>query len=177
MTLPADLAAALPVVVRVLVTLWVVAIAVMDHRTGRIPNALTGPVMLGVGAFRLVQAFQGDWAKLGMLLAWVLIFGLWMLHFVGGGDAKFLMALYALFPSMEFTAVLALVLLFITLPLMLWELRRRPVGESVGSAWRRVATGQVLPTERELQERGRRYAWTFGIPALVYAWLYWGGVS
>jgi hypothetical protein len=75
---------------------------------------------------------------------------------------------------MEFTTVLALVLLILIVPLVLIELFRRPAGESVGGAWRRLATGQILPTERDLQERGRRYAWTFAVPGLVYTWLYWG---
>jgi Flp pilus assembly protein protease CpaA len=135
---------------------------------------LTAPVILGVGGLQLLQVLGGEWQKLGLLLAWLLIFVLWMLHFVGGGDAKFLMGLYALFPSMEFTAVLALVLLVLIVPLLLLELWRRPASESVTAAWRRVATGQVLPTEQDLQERGRRYAWTFAVPGLVYTWLYWG---
>ena len=77
--------------VQVAITIWMLTVAVLDHRTGRIPNWLTAPVIFGVGALRMVQALQGDWAKLGMLLAWAVIFGLWMLHFIGGGDAKFLM--------------------------------------------------------------------------------------
>jgi Flp pilus assembly protein protease CpaA len=166
--------AVLPLLVKLVVSAWMISVSVMDFRAGRIPNWLTGPVILGVGGYQLAHVFMGEWSKLGLVVAWVLVFVLWMLHFVGGGDAKFLMALYALFPSMEFTTVLALILLVLIVPLLLLELVRRPVGESVGSAWRRLITGQVLPTEQELQERGRRYAWTFAIPGLVYAWLYWG---
>jgi len=174
MTSVADLAAVWPLLVKVAVSAWMIGVSVLDHRTGRIPNALTGPVMLGVGALQLSRVAVGDWAKLGLLLAWALIFVLWMLHFMGGGDAKFLMALYALFPNMAFTTVLALILLLLIIPLVLLEVRRRPAGQSLGAAWRRLATGQVMPTERDLHERGRRYAWTFAVPGLVYAWLYWG---
>lgn len=164
----------LGLIVKLVVTAWMLAVSIMDHRTGRIPNAVTAPVILGVGGLQLLRGFTGDWARFGLLVAWVLIFALWGLHFVGGGDAKFLMGLYALFPSMEFTTVLALVLLVLIVPLVLLELRRRSVGESLGAAWKRAATGQVLPTERDLTERGRRYAWTFALPGLVYAWMYWG---
>jgi Flp pilus assembly protein protease CpaA len=177
MGFPESIAAVEPQIVlaiKVAVSLWMIAVAVSDHRSGRIPNWLTAPVIFGVGALRLVQAIGGDWTKLGMLVAWGLVFLLWMLHFIGGGDAKFLMGLYALFPNMEFTAVLALILLVLIVPLVLMELRRRPAGESAGSAYRRVVTGQLLPTEQDLQERGRRYAWTFALPGLVYTWIYWG---
>jgi Flp pilus assembly protein protease CpaA len=145
---------------------------VLDHRSGRIPNWLTAPVIFGVGAIRMVQALRGDWAKLGMLLAWAVIFGLWMLHFIGGGDAKFLMGEFALFPTMDFVAVMAIILLIITLPLLLREMLARR-GEAALSIRDRLATGQVLPTEEDLQARGRRYAWTFAIPGIIYTWVYW----
>jgi Flp pilus assembly protein protease CpaA len=168
-----ELAPGLRFAIQVAVSAWMVAVAVMDHRTGRIPNTLVGPVMLGVGAFRLVQAVLGAYVLFLMLVAWALIFVLWMLHFIGGGDAKFLMGLYALFPSMEFTAVLAFVLLVLTVPLVLLEMRGRSVGEMRQGLESRMITGQVMPTETELRERGRRYAWTFAIPGLLYTWIWW----
>jgi Flp pilus assembly protein protease CpaA len=150
-----------------------VSVAVMDHRTGRIPNWLTAPVFLGVGLVRVYQGITQDLQFLLMFVAWGLVFLLWMLHFMGGGDAKFLMGLYALFPTMEFTALLALILLITVVPLIIWEMKGRAVRDVRDSAYRRVVTGQVLPTETELQERGRRYAWTFGLPGIIYTWIYW----
>jgi Flp pilus assembly protein protease CpaA len=165
--LPAEVRLLIPLAI----TAWMLAVAVLDHRTGRIPNALTAPVIFGVGLIRLVQ---GDTlVKVGLVLAWAVVFGLWMLHFIGGGDAKFLMGELALFPSMEFVALLALVLLVITLPLLLWELRGRQLAEVRQSVQGRLVTGQVLPTEEDLQTRGRRYAWTFAIPGIIYTWVYW----
>jgi Flp pilus assembly protein protease CpaA len=164
---------ALKLAVQVVVSGWLIAVAVLDHRTGRIPNAVTAPVFLGVGLLRLVQGVTGQPVRLFLLLAWGLIFLLWAAHFVGGGDAKFLMALYALFPSMEFTSVLALILLLEMVPLVAVEIWRRRGGGAIGTVWRRVATGQLLPTETDLETRGRRYAWTFAVPALVYTWFYW----
>lgn len=160
-------------VLTVLLSTWMVVIAWLDHRDGRIPNTLTAPFFLGIGALRLFEGLQGNWTRFLLLPVWAVIFGLWMLHFIGGGDAKFLMALYALFPNMEFTGVLAFILLILTIPLLSWELRGRTLG-AMGRGMRdRVLTGQLLPTETDLHSRGRRYAWTFALPALVYVWVYW----
>jgi hypothetical protein len=52
-------------------------------------------------------------------------------------------------------------------------MRGRAVTEVGRSVRNRVLTGELLPTEAELHERGRRYAWTFALPGLVYTWLYW----
>jgi Flp pilus assembly protein protease CpaA len=167
----------LEIAVKLLITLWMLRISVLDHRFGRIPNTLTGPVFLVIGAYRVLWQglIQGNYAMFWLLLCFAIIFGLWMLHFIGGGDAKFLMALFALFPSLEFLATLAFLLLVIMLPLLIIELKARDQG--LGDGWRglkaRLLTGQILPTEAELQEHGRRYAWTFAIPAAVYAWIYW----
>ncbi|MFN2250845.1 MAG: prepilin peptidase [Anaerolineae bacterium] len=161
------------VLVKIAVVAWMVTVAVMDHWSGRIPNWMTAPVFLGVGLFRIYQGFTVSPTYFLLLVAWAGIFVLWMLHFIGGGDAKFLMGIYALFPNMEFTTVLALILLLTTVPLFIMEMRGRRAGEVRDSAYRRVVTGQVLPTESELHERGRRYAWTFALPGIIYTLIYW----
>jgi Flp pilus assembly protein protease CpaA len=163
----------LAVAIKVLLTLWMVSVAVIDIRTARIPNALVGPVMLGMGAVRAIEGLLGDWPKLLFLLAWLIIFGLWMMHFIGGGDAKFLMGLYALFPDMDFTGVLALILLVLMIPLLVWEFRKSSVRKSLAGAKERIYTQRFLPTEKDLAERGRQNAWTFAVPGIVYTWLYW----
>lgn len=168
---------AIEVLVKLVLTLWMIRISMLDHRSGRIPNALTAPVFLGVGFYRIVVQglMMGQFGKLWLILAWIVLFGLWMLNFIGGGDAKFLMALFALFPSLEFLAALAFILLIIMVPLLILEFRMRD--QSIGGAWRslraRLMTGQILPTNEELQTQGRRYAWTFAVPAIVYMWIYW----
>lgn len=161
-------------------TLWMVHISYGDHMRGRIPNRMTAPVFLGVGLYRLVEGIlhlggKGWPQVVGLLVAWSILFGMWMLHFMGGGDAKFLMAVFALFPSIEFLAVLAFGLLFIMIVILTVEtLRQRPSLRKTFEGWRaRLLTGQILPTEAELQTRGRRYAWTFAIPAMIYMWIYW----
>jgi len=170
----------LELLVKVGLTLWMLRISYGDHMSGRIPNRLTAPIFLGVGLYRLVEGVlhQGGkgWLQVvGLLVAWAVLFGMWTLHFIGGGDAKFLMALFALFPAVEFLAVLAFGLLVIMIFVLGFEaLRQRPSLRGTLESWRaRLLTGQLLPTEAELQTRGRRYAWTFALPALAYAWIYW----
>jgi len=169
----ASLPSAIKLLIPIAITVWMVAVAVMDHRTGRIPNTWTAPVLLVVGTVRLVEGLTGNLARVGMVVAWAAIFLLWMLHFIGGGDAKFLMAEVALFPTMEFIALLALILLVITLPLLLLEMKGREVAAVRQSLRDRLLMGLFLPTEEELQQRGRRYAWTFAIPGIIFTWVYW----
>lgn len=176
----------LDLIVRVLLSIWMIWISYSDRRDGLIPNKLTAPIFIGVGLFQIAYgiltvvspALEAEWYRIFAIpIAYAVIFGLWMLHFIGGGDAKFLMALFALFPTMEFVAVLALTLLVISVPLFIWDvIRQKPA-----SIWRsmrdRLVTGQFLPTEEELQERGRRYAWTFAVPGFIYLWRYWDGLE
>jgi Flp pilus assembly protein protease CpaA len=164
---------AVAVAVKIGVTVWMVAVAWVDWRTAHIPNWLVGPVMLGGGLIRIGEGFFVTRMRFLLLVAWVLIFLLWNLNFIGGGDAKFLMGLYALFPNMEWTAFLALVLLAITVPLLLRELWKQGIGQARKGMMERLLTGQVLPSRTDLDERGRQYAWTFAVPGILYAWLYW----
>lgn len=161
--------------IKLAISVWMLVISYLDHAEGRIPNALTASVFLGVGAYRVV--WEGLWlgqpVRLWLLAAWAIVFGLWMLHFIGGGDAKFLMAQFALFPFMEYVAVLAFVLLILTVPLLILHTRGRSAGGILRGMWVRLQTGQVLPTEEELQEHGKRYAWTYAVPGIVFAWVYW----
>ena len=161
---------------KLVLSLWMVAVSWLDHRTGLISNRLTAPVMLGVAIYRLVSAFVDHstiTVFVGMLVAWVVIYGLWMLHFIGGGDAKFLMALYALFPSLEFSLVLALILLVLTVPLAVVEFFKLGPANALRGMRDRLVTGQILPTDADLKTRGKRYVWTYALPALLFMWVYW----
>ncbi len=160
-------------VVQVALVVWMAAVAVVDHRQGRVPNALTAPVMLGMGGYRVFEAIGGEYVRLLLFAVWAILFGLWGLHFMGGGDAKFLMALFALFPYMEFVGVLALILLVEMVPILVFGALRSAPRSALRGLRDRLVTMQVLPTEAELLSRGRRYAWTFAVPGIVYALLYW----
>ena len=165
---------------------WMIWISVLDMRSGIIPNRITGPIMLGFGGFQityglmtyLVPTLDGDGHRIfGLLIAFAVIFGLWMLHFIGGGDAKFLMAMFALFPTMGFVSILAFILLILTVVLLIVNMWGTSPAAIARQAWTRIITGQVLPTRQELDERGKRYAWTFAVPGIVYTLRYWEGLS
>lgn len=153
--------------VKVGLTAWLVAIAIWDVRTARIPNWLTFPVMLAAGAWRL---YQGVWIVLGI---WVLLYLIWRVNIIGGGDAKLLMGLFALFPTFEFAFLFSVVVLAVSLPL-LWARHwwRRPAEIAQGVV-QRIASGQIFPTHEELHTQGQQYAWTFCLPGVIYLWWLW----
>ncbi|MBS1253499.1 MAG: hypothetical protein MAG451_02548 [Anaerolineales bacterium] len=146
---------------------WLVAIAIWDVRTTRIPNWLTFPVMLAAGAWRL---YHSVWIVLPI---WVLIYMIWRVNIIGGGDAKLLMGLFALFPTFDFAFLFAAVVLVASLPLLYrkhWW--RRPAGVAQGVV-QRINSGQIFPTQEELHTEGQQYAWTFCLPGLIYLWWLW----
>ena len=174
-------------------------IAYLDARTTTIPNWLTLPTLALAGGWRLAgvvgsalmgmstqaDLLPGGWvasllssgeavpAFVFMILAWGICFALWELHVLGGGDSKTLMGMFALFPTADFGLFLAVGVLVLSLPLLLLRLR----GKRLRDAWpvlrRRLQSDSFFPTERELQEEGRSYAWTFCLPGVVYLWLLW----
>jgi Flp pilus assembly protein protease CpaA len=186
-------------VVKLAVTTWLAAIAYSDWRTTRIPNrlSLSGLVLfggwrivrgawhgLGLLALRVLAASPawartassdgGAWSALRfMLLAWAVTFVLWELHMIGGGDAKTLMGLLALFPSAGFLLFLCVGVLVLGLPTVLLNLRGRKPREIPGALFRWVKEGHLLPSERQLAEEGRPYVWMFCLPGVVYLWFRW----
>lgn len=152
---------------KILLTAWFAATAAWDARWGIIPNWLTIPVMLGLGGLRL---YQRHWIVLPI---WVLIYLLWRVHIIGGGDAKLLMGIFALFPTFEFAVVFSVLLAAVTLPLLMLQHWGRRPGDLLRGAAHRLQEGPLLPTQEELEAQGRQYAWTFCLPGLVYLWLWW----
>lgn len=155
------------VLIKVLITAWLASIAVWDLRTGRMPNWLTVPVALLAGGARL---YQGQWH---ILLVWALVFLIWLLHIMGGGDAKLLMGLFALFPTGEFFLLFGTMVIGFLIAILVrkyWGERPRTLLRTMVE---RVKTGQALPTEDELERKGERYAWVFCVPGIVYLWFFW----
>jgi len=112
-------------------------------------------------------------ALLFMILAWGLCFALWELHILGGGDAKTLMGIFALFPTVDFSVFLAVAMLILTLPLLLLKLRGRRLRDILQTLGKRLKEGSIFPTQHELEEKGRPYAWTFCLPGAIYLWFLW----
>ena len=108
-----------------------------------------------------------------MLLAWGFCFALWELHILGGGDAKTLMGIVALFPIPSFAVFLAVAVLILSLPLLVLSLRGKRLSGIPQALGKRLEEGHIFPTQQDLVEHGRPYAWTFCLPAAVYLWLLW----
>ncbi len=191
--------ALLSLFLKLAITVWLVIVALWDRRTGRIPNKLTFPVMLVAGGYRLAQTlylllsreitFLGsrkwEWLSPGEALlppmasplfvwiAWFIIFLLWSVNIVGGGDAKMLMGLFAIFPTLEFTFAFACLILLIGVPWLVLARWGTRAGTLVQSLYVRLLTLGLLPSAKELAERKGSYAWLFCLAAVIYAWLFW----
>lgn len=179
-------------VVQLVLTFWLIAVALRDLRTGIIANWLTLPVMGFVGGFRLLQGLsyaldtvqpqvsveipwlsdpQAPTNLALMLVAWVLVYLIWQLNIMGGGDAKLLMGLFALFPTTDFALFFAVVVVILSVPLIIRQHWGRSPTSIAHGILGRVFTGQFFPTREELETRGRRYAWVFCLPGVLYLWL------
>lgn len=141
------------------------AVAIWDARLRKVPNWLTLPVMLAAGGYGL---YEGHWS---LLIAWAVLFTLWEMHVLGGGDAKLLMGLYALFPERMFILMLAESILITRLPYLIMKYWGRSPAELLTGGLQRLRTGNPWPTRDELQQRGCSLAWTYCLPGVVYLWL------
>ncbi len=137
--------------------------AAWDLKRGIVPNWLTVPALLAAGGWQL---YQGQWE---FLQAWAIIFTLWMLRFFGGGDAKLMMALFALFPGVEFLVAFCWVALAATLPQIVLKYWRASPLAVVRRLKFRLVTG-LLPGEGDLEENGVRSTWIISLAGMLYAW-------
>lgn len=153
--------------VKLIITLWLLAISIWDHQSRRVPNWLVLPVMFGALGWRIYEAlFTGANALGFVLVAWVALFLLWRGYIFGGGDAKFLMAILAIFPTSQFLIFFSLVVLVVSLPLLILQCiktRSLPFQRGTGG-------GVGLPTAEDLHQRGRPYCWTLALPGIIYLW-------
>jgi len=161
----------LTILFKLAVTAWLAIVAVWDSRTGLIPNWLTLPVALVGGALSLYAGPME--ARVILLLCWAVLLIIWQLHIFGGGDAKFLMGLFALFPRVDFALVFCIVLFLVTLPLVIVKLWRQRPEERQQKLAARLRAGQFLPTSEELKQRGQRVVWTHSLAGAVALWLLW----
>lgn len=163
----------LVIVFKVVVTLWLVVVSIWDLRERRIPNWLVMPVMLAALGWQAYTSVTHKTTEIVfVLIAWVVVFLLWQVGVWGGGDAKLLMGLLAMFPNQSFLFLFCLCVLVVTLPLMLAKLAAR--------LWRRfkhhneAQDGEresIWPSRDKLRDKGRAYAWAFALPGVIYVWL------
>lgn len=139
-------------------------ISLNDFKTRRVPNAVTYPLM-AVGIVRGVAL-----ADATFLLYWGVLFMLWQMRFMGGGDAKLLMGLFGLFPDFQFTWFVAVSILVTGLPYLAYKYRRqwRTIPRSL--FWRLI-TRQWLPSQTEFEKEAVPYAFSFCLAGAAYMFL------
>jgi Flp pilus assembly protein protease CpaA len=161
-------------VFRIFVTSWLVAISLFDYLHKRMPNWLVVPVAIGALIWQIVVSARSDSGiSAGLsfaLIAWVVLFVLWRIHIFGGGDAKLLMALFAMFPTQQFLVLFALVVLAVSIPLVVFKYAKLGWPGLQRGMRDRMQTKQILPTDEELRSRGRPYGWTLALPGVIYVW-------
>jgi Flp pilus assembly protein protease CpaA len=138
-----------------------VQISVNDFRTQLVPNAITYPLML-IGVVRAIAFRDGIF-----LLYWAVLFALWTVRFMGGGDAKLLMGLFGLFPDFQLAWFVAASILVTGLPYLAYKYRRewRTIPRAI--FWRLI-TRQLLPSRAEFEEEAVPYAFSFCLAGAVY---------
>ena len=158
------------------ITLWLIVVSVWDRAERRVPNGLVLPAMLGALLWQVYASIAGKYETgsppiMFVLVAWVVLFVLWQAHVFGGGDAKLLMALFAMFPTTQFLLVFAVVVLAVTLPLVVLRVARTGLRHTWRNLQERIASGQVLPTAEDLRTQGRPHCWSLALPGVIYLWL------
>jgi prepilin peptidase CpaA len=140
----------------------------VDFRQRRIPNEISlAGILLGV-AFHLIShgvAGAGD-AVLGLLLAFVIGFPLWLLGWMGAGDVKLVAAVGAIVGFSLVLPVLAGIAIAgggVALVYLLWNrLQNEPLAVIMASALAGSRDGQERPAQAVLPDKIKK-----GIPYAI----------
>ena len=138
-----------------------VQISVNDFKTRRVPNAVTYPLM-AMGIVRATAYRDGIF-----LLYWAVLFALWTVRFMGGGDAKLLMGLFGLFPDFQLVWFVAVSILVTGLPYLAFKYRYEWRTIPRALFWRLI-TRQFLPSQAEFENEAVPYAFSFCLAGAVY---------
>ena len=137
---------------KVFLTAWMVAVAVSDCRHGEVPNWLT---LLPMAGFALLRLYLRTGLTF-MLVAWAAILAVYYLHVWGGATAKFNMALFALYPQLDFLVLFCVVGL---------------CGFGLLLVHRGGVDGWALPTAEALYLRGARADWVYALAGILATWI------
>ena len=160
-----------PFIFKVFITGWLVLVSIIDRRRRRVPNVLTLPFMFGFFLWQLYFSITNrSNTILFVVAAWAVLFGLWRLCILGGGDTKLLMALLAIFPTTQFLILLSLVKLIVSVPLLIAKYVRGGGLQALQNARDRLAGGQFFPRQEELMSEGRPHCWSYALPGVIYLW-------
>jgi Flp pilus assembly protein protease CpaA len=138
-----------------------VQISVNDFKTRLVPNTITYPLML-IGIVRAIAFRDGIF-----LLYWAVLFALWTVRFMGGGDAKLLMGLFGLYPDFQLVWFVAASILVTGLPYLAYKYRHEWRTIPRALFWR-LLTRQFLPSQAEFEKEAVPYAFSFCLAASVY---------
>jgi Flp pilus assembly protein protease CpaA len=142
-------------------SVWLLWIGLDDIRIRRVPNTVTYPLML-IGIVRAVACGDGT-----CLLYWVVFFTLWMMRFMGGGDAKLLMGLFGIYPDFQLAWLVGLCVLITGLPYLAFKYRSRWRTIPRTLLWRLI-TRQFLPSQAEFEKDAVPYAFSFCLAGAMY---------
>jgi len=136
-------------------------ISLVDFRIHRIPNWITYPLMLA-GIARAIALSDATF-----LVYWVVLFSLWQIRFMGGGDAKLLMGFFGLFPDFQLAWVTAVSILVTGIPYLVLKYRHQ--WRSIPRAlFLRLITRQLLPSPTEFEKEAVPYAFSFCLACIAY---------
>ena len=140
-------------------------ISLVDFRIHRVPNWITYPLMLA-GVARAIALVNATF-----LVYWFVLFTLWQIRFMGGGDAKLLMGFFGLFPDFQLAWLMAISILVTGIPYLVFKYRHQ---------WRnipralffRLITRQLLPSPSEFEKEAVPYAFSFCLGCTAYLLIY-----
>jgi hypothetical protein len=159
-------------VLKVAASLWLIAVSFWDHVGRRVPNWLVLPVMFGALVWQVYASIARRTDGLPFVaVSWVVLFLMWRANIFGGGDSKLLMALFAMFPTLQFLILLSVAKVVVSVPLLVSEYAAVGLGEIFRRMIHRVSEKRVLPEPEELDTRGRSLCWTYALPGVLYVWL------
>lgn len=139
-------------------------IALRDLRDQRIPNQITYPLM-AAGIVRAVILRDPTFA-----VYWAVLWILWSARFMGGGDAKLLMGLFALWPDLKLAYVVAASILVTGIPYLAYKYRAQWRTAPRALGWR-LLTLQILPSSEEFQKEAVPYAFSFCLAGGMYLFM------
>jgi len=136
-------------------------ISLVDFRIHRVPNWITYPLMLA-GVARAIALVDATF-----LIYWIVLFSLWQVRFMGGGDAKLLMGFFGLFPDFQLAWVTAMSILITGIPYLVFKYRHQ--WRSIPRAlFLRLITRQLLPSPTEFEKEAVPYAFSFCLACIAY---------
>ena len=156
-------------------TLYLLTAAYYEHRWRKVPNWLTFPVMAAALALGVHQRCLGRFPReciegtLGILAIWVWLYVGWLLRFYGAGDAKVLMSLFALFPTIQWLWVLCGSIVLVG-GVALFVKYRGNVKQIGVFYLANLLTRQFHPTETEKEQGNFPLVFPTAMAGVIYAW-------